>query len=115
MKITGITPNISLPEGADSGFYTGYLGLTPQYDAGWVVNLCAPDNPAVDLQLITCDETAPVDAALSMHVDDVDKAYAQAISRGYEIVHPLTDESWGVRRFFVRAPDGTVVNLVAHR
>lgn len=30
--------------------------------------------------------------------------------RGYEIVHPLTTEPWGVRRFFVRAPDGNVMN-----
>ncbi len=30
-------------------------------------------------------------------------------------VHPLTTEPWGVRRFFVRAPDGTVVNVVSHR
>jgi hypothetical protein len=29
-------------------------------------------------------------------------------------VHPLTTEPWGVRRFFVRAPDGTVINLVHH-
>ena len=30
-------------------------------------------------------------------------------------VHPLTTEAWGVRRFFVRAPDGNVVNVVRHR
>ena len=33
---------------------------------------------------------------------------------GHEIVHPLTDEPWGVRRFFVRDPDGNVVNIVSH-
>ena len=33
----------------------------------------------------------------------------------YEITHPLTTEEWGVRRFHVRAPDGTIVNVVAHR
>ena len=52
---------------------------------------------------------------ISVHVDDVDAAHAEARARGYEIVHPLTDEEWGVRRFFVRAPDGNVVNVVAHR
>ena len=31
-----------------------------------------------------------------------------------EIVHPLTEEPWGVRRFFVRDPTGVVVNVVAH-
>ena len=33
---------------------------------------------------------------------------------GDEIVHPLTDEPWGVRRFFVRDPDGNVVNVLSH-
>jgi len=27
-------------------------------------------------------------------------------------VHPLTTEAWGVTRFFVRAPDGNVLNIV---
>ena len=53
---------------------------------------------------------------LSVHVGDgVDEAYAEAQRRGYEIVHPLTDEPWGVRRFFVRDPDGNVINMVSHR
>jgi hypothetical protein len=30
-------------------------------------------------------------------------------------VHPLTTEPWGVRRFFVRAPDGNVINIAYHR
>ena len=45
---------------------------------------------------------------------DVDEAYAEAQRRGYEIVHPLTEEAWGIRRFFVRAPDGNVINIVSH-
>ena len=50
-----------------------------------------------------------------VHADDVDAAYGEAQELGYEIVHPLTTEEWGVRRFHVRAPDGTIVNVVAHR
>jgi uncharacterized glyoxalase superfamily protein PhnB len=52
---------------------------------------------------------------VSIQLDDVEAAYAEAIRRGYEIVHPLTTEEWGVHRFFVRAPDGTVINMVGHR
>lgn len=33
----------------------------------------------------------------------------------FEIVHPLTAEPWGVRRFFVRALDGNVVNIANHK
>jgi hypothetical protein len=28
------------------------------------------------------------------------------VNRGLPIVYPLTDESWGVRRFFVTDPNG---------
>jgi uncharacterized glyoxalase superfamily protein PhnB len=44
----------------------------------------------------------------------VDAAYEEAQRLGYEIVLPLKTEPWGVRRFFVRAPDGNVVNIVEH-
>ena len=49
---------------------------------------------------------------LSVHAEDVEAAYEEARRLGYEIVHPLTTEPWGVYRFFVRAPDGNVVTLV---
>jgi predicted enzyme related to lactoylglutathione lyase len=57
-----------------------------------------------------------VDSVLSVHVgEDVDEAYAEAQRSGYEIVHPSTEEPCGVRRFFVRDPDGNVINVVSHR
>ena len=50
----------------------------------------------------------------SIEVDDVDAAHAAAVRLGREIVHPLTTEPWGVRRFFVRAPSGHVLNVLSH-
>lgn len=47
-----------------------------------------------------------------MQFDDIDNAYDDAVRLDYEIVYPLTTEPWGVRRFFVRAPDGNVINIV---
>ena len=47
--------------------------------------------------------------------DGIEEAYQEAQRRGFEIVHPLTTEPWGLRRFFVRAPDGNVFNIVSHR
>ncbi len=44
-----------------------------------------------------------------------DQPTTEAPARGrYEIVHSLTTETWAMRRFWVRAPDGTVVNIVRH-
>lgn len=52
---------------------------------------------------------------MTIKVDDVDAAYEEAQRRGYEVVHPLTDEPWGIRRFFVRNPDGQAINVAQHR
>ena len=96
-------------------FYTDYLGLrTEEFNLGWVARFTAPDGQA-RVQLVTRDATAAENPAVSIHTPDIDEAYADAQRRGYEIVHPLTREDWGVRRFFVRAPDGTVINVVHHR
>lgn len=99
---------------AAKGFYTDFLGLsTEEFNMGWVARYTSPETGAV-VQLVSQDASAPVSPLISALVQDVDEALAEAQERGYEIVHPLTTEPWGVRRFFVRAPDGTVVNVVHH-
>jgi catechol 2,3-dioxygenase-like lactoylglutathione lyase family enzyme len=116
MRVTGITANLPVDDiAAARSFYVEYLGLSVEgFNLGWVANYRSPDGRAV-VQLVTRDATAPHDSIISVHVGaDVDEAYAEAKRRGYEIVHPLTDEAWGVRRFFVRAPDGNVINIVSH-
>lgn len=76
---------------------------------------CTSPDTGASVQLVTRDATAPESSVVSVQTDDVDSAYAEALRLGYEIVHPLTTEEWGVRRFLVRAPDGNVVNVVRHR
>ncbi len=116
MRAKRITTNLPVTDiDAAKGFYTDFLGLsTEEFNMGWVARYTCIDTGA-HVQLVTHDATSPTDAAISVHADDVDAAYAEALQLGYEIVHPLTTETWGVRRFLVRAPDGTVVNLVQHR
>ncbi|GIF62628.1 glyoxalase [Asanoa ishikariensis] len=99
---------------AAKAFYTGVLGLEVVMDQGWIVTLADPERPHVQVSLMTHDATAPVVPAASIQVDDVDAAYEAARAAGAEIVHELTDEPWGVRRFFVRDPDGHVINVLAH-
>lgn len=115
MRATHVFANLPVPdiEGARE-FYADYLGLSAEsFNLGWVARLGTPDE-RVHLQLVTRDATAPEDSVASISVDDIDAAYAQARERGYEIVHPLTDEPWGLRRFLVRAPDGNVLNINSH-
>lgn len=81
---------------------------------GWVARYASPDARA-KVQLVTSDATAGEDSVISVHTDDIEGAYEEARNLGYETVHPLTTEAWGVRRFFVRAPDGNIINIVNHR
>jgi predicted enzyme related to lactoylglutathione lyase len=116
MRVTGVTANLPVADmAAARGFYADYLGLSvEEFNLGWVARYRSPSGGA-SLQLVTRDATAPEDSVISVHVGSaVDEAYAEAQRRGYEIVHPLTEEPWGVRRFFVRDPDGNVVNVVSH-
>ncbi len=116
MQVSGIVANLSVEDiGAARDFYTDYLGLSDEsFNLGWVAHFQSPDGRA-HIQLVSHDATAPEDSVVSIHVGSgVDEAYQEALARGFEIVYPLTDEPWGVRRFFVRAPDGNVVNIVSH-
>ena len=116
VRVTGVTANLPVSDvEAARGFYADYLGLSvEQMNLGWVARYQTEDGRA-SVQVVTRDATSPVDSVLSVHVgEDVEDAYAEAQRRGYEIVHPLTREPWGVRRFFVRDPDGNVINVVSH-
>jgi catechol 2,3-dioxygenase-like lactoylglutathione lyase family enzyme len=95
-------------------FYRDVLGLQPVMDHGWIVTLADPGRPNCQINLMTHDETAPVIPEVSIEVDDLDACHAAAVRAGAQIVHPLTDEPWGVRRFFVRDPDGHIINILSH-
>jgi lactoylglutathione lyase len=51
---------------------------------------------------------------ISVEVDDVDAVYARAERAGLDIVYRLIDEPWGVRRFYVRDPEGRTINILSH-
>ena len=83
---------------------------------GWVATSALPENKSIQVSLVSGEVRLPRrKTAISVNVDDVDAAYTEARRRGYEIVHPLTDEAVrGPRRFFVRDPNGVIVNVVGH-
>ena len=117
MQPTRVIANLSVPDIDEArDFYVDYLGLSVEvFDMGWVARFQSPDGQAV-VQLVTRDATAAGDSVISVAVGDgIEEAYADAKRRGLEIVYPLTTEPWGLRRFFVRAPGGNVVNITSHR
>jgi catechol 2,3-dioxygenase-like lactoylglutathione lyase family enzyme len=115
MRVIRVTADLTVPDLDEAkAFYTDFLGLEAQ-DMGlnWVTRVIVPVS-GEHIQLLSQDATGPENPLLSIKVDDVDEAYTIAQRRGYEIVHPLTTEPWGIRRFFVRAPGGAVLNIAQH-
>ncbi|KUO02018.1 VOC family protein [Streptomyces caeruleatus] len=117
MTVRRIVPNhqVTSEEQLETSrdFYA-LLGFEQVMDMGWVTTMASLTNPTAQISFFTEERTAPVVPDLSVEVDDVDAVYAQVVASGAEIVRELQDEEWGVRRFFVRAPTGHVVNVLTH-
>ncbi|GAB2524849.1 VOC family protein [Nocardiopsis aegyptia] len=115
MSVRRVVPNVRSEAVPESREFYGLLGFEEVMNHGWIMTLASPSHPAAQVSFMTEDATAPVAPDMSVEVDDVDAAYAAMRESGAEIVHPLRDEEWGVRRFFVRDPNGQVVNVLGHR
>ena len=119
MTVRRVVPNLTVADldGARDA-YVKTLGLAEVMNHGWILTLASPGdetNRGPQISLMSRDLTAPVNPDVSVEVDDVDGAHDAAVSAGLRIVHPLTDEEWGVRRFFFEDPSGNVVNVLSHR
>jgi len=116
MSIRRVVPDITSERIDESRkFYTEFLGFEVAMDMGWIVTLASPSNPTAQITLLRGPASAAQHPDLSIEVADVDAVHAKAIALGLQIVYPLTDEPWGVRRFFVTDPNGVVLNVVSHR
>ena len=112
-RIARAVPNIRSDRPADTrDFFVELLGFELAMDLGWVVTVASPSNPSAQVTIVANDD--PAAPGISIEVDDVDAIHARATERGLEIAYPLRDEQWGVRRFMLREPSGTIVNVLSH-
>jgi catechol 2,3-dioxygenase-like lactoylglutathione lyase family enzyme len=107
-------PNVRSDRPAETrDFFVELLGFETVMDLDWVATVASPSNPSAQVTIVGNDD--PAAPGISVEVDDVDAVHARAIEQGREIAYPLRDEEWGVRRFMLREPSGTVVNVLSHR
>jgi catechol 2,3-dioxygenase-like lactoylglutathione lyase family enzyme len=113
MTIRRVVPNIRSDRPAETrDFLVDLLGFQVAMDIGWVATLASPDDPSQQINIIGGDD--PAAPGISIEVSDVDAVHAKAVELGLEIAYPLRDEEWGVRRFMLRDPSGTTVNVLSH-
>jgi predicted enzyme related to lactoylglutathione lyase len=115
MSVRRIVPNLATADpGKAKAFYGDMLGLDLAMDMGWIATYTSPKKMAPQISFMSEGGSGTPVPQISIEVDDVDNLYERAKSAGFEIVYNITDEPWGVRRFFVRDPFGTIVNILAH-
>jgi catechol 2,3-dioxygenase-like lactoylglutathione lyase family enzyme len=115
MSIRRVVPDITSERIDESRkFYTEFLGLTLAMDMGWILTFVSPSNPTAQVTLLRAPTSGTPNPNVSVEVGDVDALHAKAVALGLHIVYPLTDEPWGVRRFFVTDPNGVIINVASH-
>jgi uncharacterized glyoxalase superfamily protein PhnB len=114
VTIGRVVPNVKSGRPTETrDFFVGLLGFEVAMDMGWVVTVASPTNPSAQVTIVGNDDMAA--PGISVEVDDVDAVHARAVEQGVEIAYSLRDEEWGVRRFMLREPSGTIVNVLSHR
>ena len=115
MTIRRVVPDIKSRNLVDSrAFYVDFLGMDLAMDMGFVMTFVSPSNPTAQISVVQDDGGSTLLPDVSVEVADVDQMHTRAVERGLKIVYPLTDEPWGVRRFFVVDPNGTILNVLSH-
>jgi catechol 2,3-dioxygenase-like lactoylglutathione lyase family enzyme len=114
VTIGRVVPNVRSENPTETrDFFVGLLGFEVAMDLGWVQTVASPTNPSAQVTIVSNDDMAA--PGISVEVDDVDAVHARAVEQGFEIAYSLRDEEWGVRRFMLREPSGTLVNVLSHR
>lgn len=114
-SVRRIVADLPLVDRAGSvDFYVNHLSLRLAMDLEWVMNFVSPTAANVQLILIGDDLTGAVRPVATIEVANLDEVHHRLVESGFRIVHPLTTETWGVRRFFVEDPNGNVINVMSH-
>ena len=116
MTVRRIVANIEAADpSAAKLFYGEVLGLDLLMDHGWIASYGSSQSMTVQVSIAAEGGSGTSVPGLSIEVDDVDAVLQRMTDAGFAITYGPVDEPWGVRRFFVRDPFGTLVNILAHR
>jgi catechol 2,3-dioxygenase-like lactoylglutathione lyase family enzyme len=109
---------------AQRRFWTGHLGFAAGFDSRWFLWLTRPvpeGGRGLSLGFMSADHpTRPpgpevftgLGMILTLDVTDAAAHFAALTAEGVPVVHTLTDEAWGQRRFTIRDPAGILVDIV---
>lgn len=115
MKVRRIVSNIATTDvGKAQAFYEGVLGLEVLMDLGWIRTYGSDAMMTIQLSAMSEGGSGTAVPDLSIEVDDLEEALGRVRKAGIPIEYGPATEPWGVRRFYVRDPFGTLVNILQH-
>ncbi len=115
MAVLRINANILAddPKRAEQ-FYAGIVGMDTAFDMGWIRTYQSDQTGHPQLTFATEGGNGTPLPAISIEVDNLEEVLQRVRSAGIPIEYGPVDEPWGLRRFFVRDPFGTLVNILQH-
>jgi len=114
MGIRRIVPNLPARDPqALAAFFCQVFGIETVMDGGFIVTL-AGSTQNTQLNLAAEGGAGTDIPAISVEVDDLDETHARALLIGADIVYGPVEETWGVRRFYLRDPEGNLINILTH-
>ncbi|MBV8328457.1 VOC family protein [Chryseobacterium sp.] len=110
-----IVANIKTDDLSKAGeFYQEILELDVLMDHGWIKTLGNNEESAVQISFAEQGGNETEVPDLSIEVDNIDEIYTKMSQAGFKITYGITNEDWGVRRFFVKDPFGKIINILSH-
>ncbi len=116
MAILRIVPDLACENPAEmAAFYRAVFGLDPVMDHGWIVTSATGKSQNAQISFASEGGSGTDVPKLSIEVDDLDDTLARAQEHRAEVTYGPVTEPWGVRRFFMRDPEGTLLNILTHQ
>jgi catechol 2,3-dioxygenase-like lactoylglutathione lyase family enzyme len=91
-------------------FYTAKLGFKVSFKNGAVFAIVSRDGIEISLA-VDRSGTATGKGACYLKVTGVDALHEELLGQGVAMAHPLKTESYGMREFMVKDPDGNGLNF----
>ena len=115
MQTVRITTNIEATDlEAASAFYEDIFGLELKMDLGWIRTYGSSLKMNIQISIANEGGSGTPVPDISIEVDDLNAVLEKIRSAGIPIEYGPVNESWGVKRFYVRDPFGKLVNVLQH-
>ncbi|MEW7991374.1 MAG: VOC family protein [Candidatus Thiodiazotropha sp.] len=115
MKVKRIVANVKADNTEEAKvFYEPVFSLDLVMDLGWIKTFSAGDEMPVEISVASEGGSGTPVPDISIEVDDIDEVIRRVNLYNFKIEYGPVSEPWGVRRFYVRDPFGTLVNVLQH-